>query len=216
MDHAQCFTGADPRTICGKHHKAFELIVCEGKAVERPLARVIPLLSPTELGEAYSAHFQRLTSIALRFTRNVTDAEDVVQNGFEKALKNRHQFRGDSQLSTWLHRIVANEALMWLRSQKRRLIDSDETAQYNLADPELHPSAEDELRIKQERQSVREAIEKLDKDEATVLEHCGLGDESYASFGKSQNLHPAAVKTRAFRARRKLQSLLEHTEAAQT
>jgi len=103
---------------------------------------------------------------------------------------------------------------MWLRSQKRRANDSDEAAQCDLADPEPHPSAEDELRIKQERQCVWEALEKLDEDEATVLEHCGLGDESYASFGQSRNLHPAAVKTRAFRARRKLQSLLEHSEAA--
>jgi len=143
----------------------------------------------------------------------MADAEDVVQNGFEKALKNRHQFRGDSQLSTWLHRIVANEALMWLRSQKRRQNDSDTAPQCDFPDLQPHPSAEEELHIKQERQRVWEAIEMLDEDEVTVLEHCGLGDESYVSFGQSRNLHPAAVKTRAFRARRKLRALLEHGEA---
>ena len=59
-------------------------------------------------------------SLARRILRDDSAAEDVVQEAFNKAFQNLDRFEGRSTLKTWLHRIVVNQALMALRSQRRR------------------------------------------------------------------------------------------------
>ncbi len=57
----------------------------------------------------------RILAIARRFTRIREDAEDIVQQSFQKAFVHLHKFEGKSSFSTWLTRIAINEALMLLR-----------------------------------------------------------------------------------------------------
>ena len=61
-----------------------------------------------------------MTSVALGISRCRDAAEDIVQNAFEKAVRNLHQFDGRARFSTWLHRIVVNASLMKIRSRSRR------------------------------------------------------------------------------------------------
>jgi RNA polymerase sigma-70 factor, ECF subfamily len=56
--------------------------------------------------------------MAHRITRNREDAEDVVQQSFQKAFINLQKFEGDSLFSTWLARITINEARMLLRRKR--------------------------------------------------------------------------------------------------
>src|SRR5262249_50438323 len=62
----------------------------------------------------------RLFAVARRFTHNDEDARDVVQSAYLNAFRGLNQFEGSCQLSTWLHRIVVNAALMQLRSRRRK------------------------------------------------------------------------------------------------
>src|SRR5215204_2446077 len=61
----------------------------------------------------------RLFRVARAILKSDAEAEDVLQDAYLDAYRNIAQFRGDSQLSTWLVRIVTNRALMRLRRQKR-------------------------------------------------------------------------------------------------
>jgi RNA polymerase sigma-70 factor (ECF subfamily) len=65
-------------------------------------------------------HNQRLFRIARGIVRDDAVAEDVVQEAYVKAFQHLGGFRADSTLSTWLHRIVMNEALGRLRKVSRR------------------------------------------------------------------------------------------------
>src|SRR5580698_472042 len=58
-------------------------------------------------------------SIAMKYVRNETDAEDVTQEAMLLAHRYRDSFRGDSRYSTWLYRVTATAALMFLRKQRR-------------------------------------------------------------------------------------------------
>lgn len=177
----------------------------------------IKLLTANQLGKAYQEYQPRLMALGLRMLRNESDAEDVVHSGFEKALKNRHQFRGDAKISTWLHRIVANEALMFLRSKRRHPTDSEDLLEQHHLQLEVPVTADQELSRFEESALLQRAMRRLSTEDFQILERCGLRDESYAAFGKSMHLHPAAVKTRAFRARRKLREfLLEELESPHT
>jgi RNA polymerase sigma-70 factor (ECF subfamily) len=66
------------------------------------------------------AYAGRVKAVAERYLRNEDDANDVVQETFLAAFKALPNFEGKSQLSTWLHRIAVNAALMKLRTKTRR------------------------------------------------------------------------------------------------
>src|SRR3974390_3875585 len=63
-------------------------------------------------------HRRKVFALALRYTRVREDAEDVVQQTFQKAFVYFSNFEGKSSFSTWLTRIAINEALMWLRKAR--------------------------------------------------------------------------------------------------
>ena len=62
----------------------------------------------------------RMLAVARRFVEDEEAARDVVQDAFLSAFRGIRQFDGNAQLSTWLHRIVVNAALMRLRARQRR------------------------------------------------------------------------------------------------
>ncbi len=62
----------------------------------------------------------RMLATARRFLNNECDAQDAVQEAFASAFRALDKFNGDAMLSTWLHRIVVNAALVQLRSKRRR------------------------------------------------------------------------------------------------
>src|SRR5437660_8151347 len=63
-------------------------------------------------------HRQRVLAVALRITNNREDAEDVAQESFHKAFLHLDAFQEKSRFSTWLTRIVMNEAFMLLRRRR--------------------------------------------------------------------------------------------------
>ena len=65
-------------------------------------------------------HGGRMLATARRLLRDDDEAEDAVQEAFVSAARAMGGFAGDSKLSTWLHRVVVNTALMRLRSRRRR------------------------------------------------------------------------------------------------
>jgi RNA polymerase sigma-70 factor (ECF subfamily) len=106
-----------------------------------------------ELQKVLSVKLPSFHRSALRLLRNTADAEDAVQEALLAAYKHLHQFRGQSQMSTWLTTIVCNSARMQLRKRPRQIhmpLDEQigEEQRYSvyerLADP--RPSPEDEFR----------------------------------------------------------------------
>ena len=61
---------------------------------------------------------QRVLAIAQRITNNREDAEDVAQESFHKAFRHLDSFQEKARFSTWLTRIVMNEAYMLLRRRQ--------------------------------------------------------------------------------------------------
>ncbi|HTF32220.1 MAG TPA: sigma-70 family RNA polymerase sigma factor [Myxococcota bacterium] len=65
-------------------------------------------------------HGARLLGVAKRLLRHDEDARDAVQDAFFSAFRGLEKFEGEARLSTWLHRIVVNAALMKLRTRRRK------------------------------------------------------------------------------------------------
>jgi RNA polymerase sigma-70 factor (ECF subfamily) len=161
------------------------------------------------LAEALDAsNTRRLHHVALRITRDAAAADDVVQSAFEKALRHSTSFRGEARPSTWLHRIVVNEALMWHRSESRRRTQLARSAATQSDDETHAPSPLDALLASERREEVLRALERLRPDDADLLAHWAASDRGYTSWAAERGMRPTAVKTRAFRARRALREAM--------
>jgi RNA polymerase sigma-70 factor (ECF subfamily) len=74
-------------------------------------------------GTLFTRHRDRLWAVALRTTGDPEEAADALQDALMAAFRRAGSFRGDSAVTTWLHRIVVNACLDRLRRRRVRLAD---------------------------------------------------------------------------------------------
>src|SRR5216683_1221358 len=159
-------------------------------------------------------HEGRIFSIAQRMTRNREDAEDVVQQSFQKAFINLKKFQGDSLFSTWLTRIAINEALMLLRRKRgsrevpMESNTEDETA-LPLDVPDAGPNPEDSCLQREQERILSAAVNELRPGMRKAIELRELGELSTGETAQVMGLSVGAVKARVFHGRRKLQKTLK-------
>src|SRR3954452_13195586 len=95
-------------------------VVGDQHAYDRRLVARILNNDPEAFGEIYAKHSSRVFNVCYGMVRDVAIAEDLAQDTFLQAFRKISSFRGDSLLSTWLHRIAVNTTLMFLRREKIR------------------------------------------------------------------------------------------------
>jgi len=157
----------------------------------------------------------RLLGVCRRILRSEEDAIDCLQDVFVAVLRGLPGFQGDARLTTWLHRVAVNTALMRLRSKRRKReeLHGNEAAlsssatqafQWLPLDPESEAIREHEARV------VRACVERLPAHHRAVVilrDFEGLGTaEAAASLGTN----PDALKMRLYRAHEALRALLSH------
>jgi RNA polymerase sigma-70 factor (ECF subfamily) len=159
----------------------------------------------------------RLLAVARRMLRDEDAARDALQDAMLSAVRAIHNFDGDSRLSTWLHRIVVNAALMRIRARQRKPEQSLEPLLPRFADDGRHAeavtswadSADQLIEREQTRRVVRAAIDELPESYRVVVmmrDIEGMStEEAAAVFGITEN----ALKLRLHRARQALRTILE-------
>ena len=163
--------------------------------------------------ELVRAHEKTVYNLALRMTGNPQDAEDMAQEAFLKAYRSLPEFRGESKFSVWLYRIVSNVCLDHLRKQSRRpsssltMEDDDgEEQQYEVPDESASP--EKLLEQKLTREAVQRGLNQLPDEQRQILLLRELRGLSYEEIGEALGLEAGTVKSRIFRARKRLCAFL--------
>lgn len=161
-------------------------------------------------------HGGRMLAVARRMLRVEEDARDAVQEALLSAFKALDGFQETARLSTWLHRIVVNAALMRLRRQRRKPEESidellprfDDSGSWE-SEPSHWSTPLEHAERHETRAIVRECIERLPASYRTVLMLRDIEeldtDETAAALG----IGVSAVKTRLHRARHALRTLIE-------
>jgi RNA polymerase sigma-70 factor (ECF subfamily) len=159
---------------------------------------------------------RHLLAVARRLLRNEEDAQDCVQQAFLSAFRALPSFNRQSRLTTWLHKIVTNAALMKLRTRARRPEESVEDLLPAFFEDGHHADQFSEwalpadLRMVREetRAHVRTAIDSLPETYRTVLLLRDIEEFSTEEAAEALDITTTAVKVRLHRARQALLKLL--------
>ncbi len=166
-------------------------------------------------------HGGSLLAAARRLLRREEDARDAVQETFLSAFRSLSRFRGSSSLSTWLHRILFNTALMKIRSASRhpeapmdeRLPGAGAPGTSGSPASSWPDSAEAVLLRSELRSRVRAAVESLPLSYRSVLTLRDLEELDTPTVARLLSATPTAVRLRLFRARQALRERLESFSA---
>lgn len=155
-------------------------------------------------------HQRFVFTLALRFTKNREDAEEIAQDCFIKAYRSLNTFRNTSKFSTWLYSIVYTTAMTFLR-KKRLDIQSIDT-EIGLLNVENHVSDlnSDEVEHKSKMVFVNRAIDQLLPDDAAVITLFYQGEQSLEEIGQALGMETNTVKVKLHRARHRLKEKIEN------
>ena len=168
----------------------------------------LELVKQTKQGdaEAFSELVRRhqyiIYNVAYRFMRDVSLAEDMVQEAFLKAFRLLKGFRGDCSFSTWMYRVTCSVCLTELNRRKRR--GEVALTPGHVSSVAEHPSYNFDM-----PEHVRRCVAKLSDRYATIITLYYLKGVSYDEIAQVMDIPMGTLKTWMFRARKQLRKIVE-------
>ena len=165
--------------------------------------------SQSAYADLVKRHQRFVFTLALRFSKNREDAEEIAQDCFVKAYRSLASFQQQSKFSTWLYSIVYTTAMTSLR--KKRV----ETSSIHNEDENLQIEGKtaviDTNHAENNSRSfyLNQAIAQLLPDDAAVLTLFYKGEQSIEEISHALGIETNAVKVKLFRARQRLKEKLE-------
>jgi len=157
--------------------------------------------------ELVKRHQRFVFTLALRFTKNREDAEEVAQDCFVKAYRALGTFKQTSKFSTWLYTITYTSAMTALRKKKpdtQSLNDEENSIQL----PDMGQS--DPTERKSAYVYLNRAIDSLSADDAAIITLFYKGEQSLEEIGAALHMDANTVKVKLHRARIKLKEKLQY------
>ncbi|MGW0839586.1 RNA polymerase sigma factor SigM [Streptomyces sp. NPDC002787] len=165
---------------------------------------------PDAFGELVRRHRDRLWAVALRTLGDREEAADAVQDALVSAYRAAHTFRGQSAVTTWLHRITVNACLDRARkaaSRKTSPVDDTERLEQLL---EPHESASAPAERNDLHRELLEALGTLPQDQRAALVLVDMQGYPVAEAARILDVPTGTVKSRCARGRARLLPLLTH------
>ncbi|MFJ4690894.1 RNA polymerase sigma factor SigM [Streptomyces sp. NPDC088766] len=169
---------------------------------------------PDAFGELVRRHRDRLWAVALRTLGDREEAADAVQDALVSAYRAAHTFRGQSAVTTWLHRITVNACLDRARkaaSRKTSPVDDTERLEQLL---EPHESASAPAERNDLHRQLLEALGTLPPDQRAALVLVDMQGYPVAEAARMLDIPTGTVKSRCARGRARLLPLLTHLRPA--
>lgn len=161
---------------------------------------------PHAFAALFHRHRDRLWAVALRTTGDREDAADALQEAMLSAHRNAARFRGESAVTTWLHRIVVNACVDRMRRRQAQrtvpLPGQDDPRSYG--EPAAAPVDHDTTMV------VRTALAQLPLEQRASLVLVDLQGHSIAEVAEMLGVAEGTIKSRCSRGRARLATLLGH------
>jgi RNA polymerase sigma factor (sigma-70 family) len=153
--------------------------------------------------ESLVNHYKsKVYTISYKIIKNREDAQEIAQDTFIKVFKNIKNFKSNSKLSTWLYRIVYNEAISKIRKKKNDHLLLEQN--YDIVDEEDTYKNFLTLRDTEQRKFIEQALYNLDEDESVLLTLFYLEENSIEELQEITGLTQSNIKVKLHRGRKKL------------
>ncbi|GAB3913471.1 RNA polymerase sigma factor SigM [Kibdelosporangium lantanae] len=160
---------------------------------------------PHAFSELVRRHRDRMWAVALRTLRDPEEAADALQEAFISAFRAASSFRAESQVTTWLHRIVVNACLDRVRRrQARPTVPLPETG------PTEPVTPGDAMSDRETSLVVRNALAELSEEQRVPILLVDVEGYSVSETAKMLGIAEGTVKSRCARGRAKLAKVLGH------
>ena len=163
--------------------------------------------------QAYAALVNRYQSyvftLALRFTKNREDAEEISQDIFVKAYRALADFKGTSKFSTWLYTIVNNTCITFLRKKRLQTHSLDNEGVFEVADSQDSGLRANLVEQKSKVAMVNNAINLLNTDDAEIITLFYKSEQSLEEIAQILGLETNTAKVRLHRARTRLKEKMQ-------
>ena len=156
---------------------------------------------PDAFGQLIRRHQDRLWAVALRTTCDPEEAADALQDALISAHRAAGRFRGDSQVTTWLHRIVVNACLDRLRRRQAR-------AQVALPDDGSTPDPHDAVAQADTAMVVTQGLAQLPDDQRVAIVLVDIDGHTIDEVAAMLQVPAGTVKSRCSRGRARLAVVL--------
>lgn len=154
-------------------------------------------------GELFRRHRDRLWAVALRTTGDPDEASDALQDAMVSAFRNSASFRGDSAITTWLHRIVVNACLDRLRRRKARPTVPIPTYEDG-TDKDVAVDPRDDLANRELQMELKLALDTLPLEQRAAIVLVDVEGYPVEEVARILNCPTGTVKSRCARGRAKL------------
>lgn len=165
--------------------------------------------APAQL-ELYNQFAAQMLGVCYRYTKNLDDAEDVLQEGFMKVYTNLHQFKNQGDLGAWIRRIMVNTALTYLKIHTRY------RNQMDFEHMPLHPVIEEQASMNLHTAALIEIIRKLPSGYQTIFNLVAIEGYNHIEVATLLNINENTSRSQYSRARALLIREIQAAENANT
>jgi RNA polymerase sigma factor (sigma-70 family) len=160
-------------------------------------------------GELVRQYQNYVFTLALRFTHNREDAEEVAQDIFVKAFRSLADFKGNSKFSTWLYTIVYTTSITFLRKKRLETTSIDDENTFLQLENQDGGMNANQVEQKSKMAMLNEAMKLLSPDDAQLITLFYKGEQSLDEIGTILGVETNTVKVRLHRARTRLKEKME-------
>jgi RNA polymerase sigma factor (sigma-70 family) len=154
-------------------------------------------------------HQRFVFTLAMRFSKNREDAEEIAQDCFIKAYRSLSAFQKQSKFSTWLYTIVYTTAMTFLRKKRIDTDSIDDENTYLQLENQSGGMKNNMAETRSRSYYLQEAIGQLLPDDAAIITLFYMGEQSLEEIGQTLGIEANTVKVKLFRARQRLKEKLE-------
>jgi RNA polymerase sigma-70 factor (ECF subfamily) len=162
-------------------------------------------------GELVRRHRERMWAVAIRVLGDPEEASDALQDAFLSAFRGAHRFRGEAQVSTWLHRIVINACHDRMRRKMvRPAVPTDDITLDVLSNERAKGGTSDPTHRSDSAMDVHAALERLPAEQRLALVLVDMLGYRVEEAAGILEVASGTVKSRCARGRARLLPYLAH------
>lgn len=151
----------------------------------------------------YEHYAKAMLGVCYRYTKSVSDAEDVLQDGFVKVFLNLKQYKFQGEPGAWIRRIMVNTALNFLKSNRKYRDEMVFTSEV------LHPVTNENPELKMEAKELADLIRQLPPGYQAIFNLHAVEGYSHVEIGEMLGISDGTSRSQYARARSLLISWIE-------